>query len=113
MTLKDCSYDAIATIITTRKRSLGQGNVFTPACHSVHRGWGSLSREGVCLGGGSSLSSDVLYPGGLCPLGLCPGASVQGSLCPRGFPVMVVSLHTVNSGQYASYWNAFLFIYCN
>ena len=25
-------------IITARKRSLGQGNVFTPVCHSVHRG---------------------------------------------------------------------------
>ena len=23
---------------TARKRSLGQGNVFTPVCHSVHRG---------------------------------------------------------------------------
>ena len=28
-------------IITARKRSLGQGNVFTPVCHSVHRGRGS------------------------------------------------------------------------
>ena len=25
-------------IITARKRSLGQGNIFTPVCHSVHRG---------------------------------------------------------------------------
>ena len=24
--------------ITARKRSLGQGNIFTPVCHSVHRG---------------------------------------------------------------------------
>ena len=24
-------------IITARKRSLGQGNIFTPVCHSVHR----------------------------------------------------------------------------
>ena len=23
---------------TARKRSLGQGNIFTPVCHSVHRG---------------------------------------------------------------------------
>ena len=29
-------------VITARKRSLGQGNIFTPVCHSVHRG-------GVCL----------------------------------------------------------------
>ena len=27
-------------LITARKRSLGQGNIFTPVCHSVHRGGG-------------------------------------------------------------------------
>ena len=27
-------------IVTARKRSLGQGNIFTPVCHSVHRGGG-------------------------------------------------------------------------
>ena len=26
------------SVITARKRSLGQGNNFTPVCHSVHRG---------------------------------------------------------------------------
>ena len=26
------------SIFTTRKRSLGQGNIFAPVCHSVHRG---------------------------------------------------------------------------
>ena len=31
-----------ALIFTARKQSLGQGNIFTPVCHSVHRG-------GVCL----------------------------------------------------------------
>ena len=25
------------SIVTARKRSLGQGNIFTPVCHSVHR----------------------------------------------------------------------------
>ena len=25
-------------IIAARKRSLGQGNIFTPVCHSVHKG---------------------------------------------------------------------------
>ena len=25
-----------ARIFTARKRSLGQGNIFTPVCHSVH-----------------------------------------------------------------------------
>ena len=28
----------VPCIITARKRSLGQGNVFTPVCYSVHRG---------------------------------------------------------------------------
>ena len=32
-------------LVTACKQSLGQGNVFTPVCHSVHR------REGVCLQG--------------------------------------------------------------
>ena len=31
------------SIITARKRSLGQGNIFAPVCHSVHRGGGSAS----------------------------------------------------------------------
>ena len=30
-------------LITARKRSLGQGNIFTPVCHSVHKGGGSAS----------------------------------------------------------------------
>ena len=29
-------------IFTARKRSLGQGNVFTPVCHSVYRGGGVM-----------------------------------------------------------------------
>ena len=50
------------------------------------QGWGSLSRGGgLCPGGG----------------GLCPGG--WGSLS-RGHP------HTVKSGWYTSYWNAFLFV---
>ena len=56
---------------------------------------GSLSR-GVSVQGG-------LCPGGFCPGGLCPGVvSVQGGLY-QGDP------RTIMSGQYASYWNAFLF----
>ena len=41
-------------IFTARKRSLGQGNIFTPVCHSVHGGgmrgcsWGACV---VALGG--------------------------------------------------------------
>ena len=35
-------FKGCASIFTARKQSLGQGNVFTPVCHSVHR------RGGVC-----------------------------------------------------------------
>ena len=83
-------------IITARKRSLGQGNVFTPVCHSVHGGWG----------GGVSVPGRItgrMIGGGLCPRGtmsggrgdLCPrgsvarGVSVQGGLCPRRVSVQV------------------------
>ena len=92
--------------ITARKRSLGQGNVFTPVCHSVHQGvsvpacttghmtGGSLSRgslsrgvsvQGVSVLGvsvwgvsvwGTSVQGDV--QGGFCPGGLCPGGSLLG-----------------------------------
>ena len=50
--------DSVRTIFAffaARKRNLGQGNVFTPVCHSVHRG---VCIRGVHGGGG-------LHPGGL------------------------------------------------
>ena len=53
------------SLFTARKRSLGQGNVFTPVCDSVQRG-SLYPGEGV------------LYPAGLCPRGICLG----GCLCP-------------------------------
>ena len=34
-------------IFTARKRSLGQGNIFTPVCHSVHRGWSASVHAGI------------------------------------------------------------------
>ena len=37
-----------SVLITARKRSLGQGNIFTPVCHSVHRG----GMHGCSWGGG-------------------------------------------------------------
>ena len=59
----------LANIFTVRKRSLGQGNVFTPVCHSVH-GRGGASKDGLhpregvcCLGGG------LHWRGGLHPRG--------------------------------------------
>ena len=74
-------------IVTVRKRSLGQVNVFTPVRHSVHRGEGisvpacitgdrrgSLSRREGSLSGGS-VPKGVSFQGGL-----YLGASVRGSL---------------------------------
>ena len=53
-------------LITARKRSLGQGNVFTPVCHSVHKERGSLFQY----------ESQVTWLG----RSFCP----EDSLCPRG-----------------------------
>ena len=44
MCLGDC-----VLFVTARKRSLGQDNVFTPVCHSVHRG-GVASQHAPELG---------------------------------------------------------------
>ena len=41
-------YNCVQSITTARKQSLGQGNVFTPVCRSVHRGEG-VSVRGVSL----------------------------------------------------------------
>ena len=46
-------------IFTARQRSLGQGNVYTPVCHSVHGGGGSSVSVPACITGhmiGGSLS---------------------------------------------------------
>ena len=44
---------SLQIIFTARKRSLGQGNIFTPVCHSVHggRAW-LLGGVRGCMGGG-------------------------------------------------------------
>ena len=84
----------IIVLITARKRSLGQGNIFTPVCHSVHRG-----ASVVAPGGGHAwllLGGCVwLLPGGMrgCSRGACvvaPGGHtwlLWGGACvvaPRG-----------------------------
>ena len=57
------------SFITARKRSLGQSNIFTPVCHSVHR-WGGVwsGGEGACSGG---------WGGGWCLV-------LGGGACSRG-----------------------------
>ena len=104
-------------IFTTRKRSLGQGNVFKRVCHSVHSGWlpnlhHRSHDQGVCIQGGlptrqegGSASSGV----GQTPLGLS-----TGGLHPEGLgrsPPRYMGYYGIwsTSGRYASYWNASLF----
>ena len=91
-------------IVTACKRSLGQGNVFTPVCHSVQGGFcqsmhhrshdrGSLSRvfsvQGVLCPGGSlskeSLSRVFSVWGSLSGRSLSMGVSVQGVSVYGGF----------------------------
>ena len=108
-------------IITARKRSLGQGNIFTPVCHSVHRGGGHVwfgghawLQGGVCmvagghawLPGGMHGFQEVHGCGGACTVagGMhgCGGCVVVGGVCIGYGKIQSMS------GQYASYWNAFL-----
>ena len=83
---------AMSEFVTARKRSLGQGNVFTPVCHSVHRGVSIPACTTGRMTGGSlsrgSLSRGVSVQGGLCPGGsLSRGVSVQGGSLSRGISV--------------------------
>ena len=50
---------------TARKRSLGQGNVFTRVCHSVHgnSGGGNSGFLACITGHMTSLQEGSLYPG--------------------------------------------------
>ena len=68
----------LENIFTARKRSLGQGNIFTPVCHSIHRG----GMRG-CSGGGHAwfyLGGCVVLFGGMCGFiwgGMC--GFIQGA----------------------------------
>ena len=57
------------SIFTSRKRSLGQGNIFTPVCHSVHRG-------GHAWPGGMHAWGHWVYMAG--------GHAYLGSMCGQG-----------------------------
>ena len=74
-----------------RKRSLGQGNIFAPVCHSVHRG-----------GGVRGLPQCIPPPGPDTPRDHAP---------PLGHAPHPPGTREIRStrGLYASYWNAILF----
>ena len=76
-------------IFTSRKRSLGQGNIFTSVCQEF------CSQGDACSQGG------CLLPGGVWAGGV-PG--------PGGCPVETPPPDGYCCGRYASYWNALLWI---
>ena len=81
------------SLVTARKRSLGQGNIFTPVCHSVHRGrrcYPSMHCR--------------WYPSMPCRGGLLPGAAccLTGCLVEQPPPTGRLLLRAVRT-----YWNAF------
>ena len=82
-------------IFTARKRSLGQGNIFAPVCHSVHSG-GGVPRQ--------------VPPGQGTPPG--PGTPPRARYTPQTRYTPGSSAYweiRATSGRYASYWNAFLY----
>ena len=105
-------------IFTSRKRSLGQGNIFTPVCHSVPRGdassWGVLPPRCLLPGGASSWggvlpprgcasSRGLLPPGGCFLLGGAwwspppPTATAAGGTHPTGMhSCMIYQLSNMN-----------------
>ena len=88
------------SIITAPKRSLGQGNVFTSVCHSVQRG--------VCIQRGSA--SRGISIRGVCIQGVCIG----GVCIPEAVYIHGIRYYGIRSTSrwYASYWNAFLLMFC-
>ena len=97
------------------QRSCGQGNIFTPVCHSVHRGPGVSEAEPP--------PPKVRPPGRRYPRQHTPPGSrpIPGSRPPgsrhhpqqtsprtRPAPPEADSSIRSTSGRYASYWNAFL-----
>ena len=50
-------------VVTARKRSLGQGNIFRNICHSVHLGGGVLCMMSLPVW----LHGPMFLVGGLCP----------------------------------------------
>ena len=88
MAISSVEREAIS-LFTASKRSLGQGNVFTRVCHSVHRGVvGSASQGGLYSGGSASGGRDWVDP----------------------FPIRYYGIRST-SGRYAFYWNAVLFTF--
>ena len=94
---------------------LGQGYIFIGVCHSVNRGVWS---QGECLlPGGVSAPRGLSGPRGVWSQGVSgPRGLALGGLLPGGVSapggggcLMDTPWDGHCNGQYASYWNAFLF----
>ena len=115
---RNLNFHQFRSIFTVCKWCLGQGNVFTPVCHSVHRGCLSKHAKGM----------EVSDSGGCLPLGLGDVCLWVWGIClwvqgPAGQSLPMARHPWVDtpwadtplriddhwSGWYASYWNAFLF----
>ena len=94
------------------KRSFGQGNVFTPVCHSVHRGGGS-SWPGTPGDQTHTPPKDQTHtPRDHTPpdqAGTPPARPPRPGRNPPGPDPPSPSGIRSTFGRYASYWNAFLF----
>ena len=118
------------------QRSCGQSNIFTPVCHSVHRGVSASVHAGIPPPGADSPSSRH-QPGSRHPLEQTPPLPQEQTHPPRAdtppeqtpnpqphppeqtppgadtppeqTPPGADSGIRSMSGWYASYWNAFLF----
>ena len=90
----------------TPATKFGQGYIFTGICHSVNGG-------GLLLGGlpgpGGCLVQGCLLLGGLLPVGV----SAPGGVYSRGAARWRPPPDGHCCGQYAFYWNAFLFLFSN
>ena len=88
---------------------LGQGNVFTGVCDSVHRG-GGLRQGDLPLAGRPPRQGDPPGRENPPPAGRIPSGKETpppGRPPPAGRPPLPIIRSM--SGRYASYWNAFLF----
>ena len=117
------------------KRSFGQGNIFRSVCHSVHRGGvcSKFSGGGGCLlqilggcllqilGGVCSKFWGVSAPNFGGGWGVCVSApNFWGDVCSKFLGGCLLQIFLGGSpifgirstfGRYASYWNAFLFLW--
>ena len=104
----------VTPIVTTPKRSLGQGNMFTGMCLSTGGGgtWpGTLPRT-RCTPGSRHPPWEQTPPGADTPPQeqTPPGADPRGADTPRVDTPQCRACWEIRStcGQYASYWNAIL-----